>query len=119
MAKIKSYEYKVPFSLTTLSFPNSYWKIGELHIDTVRQVVNVMVFGYADKASRDAGIDPVDRRTWTLRGDFYTQWFSPAALDGCGYNVIKQAYEMLDNVPLPGDTQSFFSGATDDWTNNG
>lgn len=80
---------------TDFGVPATYWNIGAVQEDFKGQGTEVTFYGYADKASRDAGKQPLSAGKVQIAGDEYVAGADREAL----YAIIKQRPE--------------FEGATD------
>jgi len=82
MALIKSVD-------TDYGIPALYWNIGAVQEDFKGQGTEVTFYGYASKAARDAGKQPLSAGKVQIAGQEYVAGADRAAL----YSIIKQKPE--------------------------
>lgn len=82
MALIKSIQ-------TDYMIPAEYWHIGAVQEDFKGKGTEVTFYGYASKAARDAGAQPMSAGKVQISGDEYVAGADRAAL----YQIIKQKPE--------------------------
>ncbi len=82
MALIKSID-------TDFGIPATYWNIGAVQEDFNDLGTDVTVYGYANKAARDVGKQPLSAGKVQIAGDEYVAGADRSAL----YNIIKQRPE--------------------------
>ena len=75
--------------MTDYGVPASYWNIGAVQEDFKGQGTEVIFYGYASKAARDAGKQPLSAGKVQIAGSEYVAGADRAAL----YAIIKQKPE--------------------------
>lgn len=81
----------------------TYWKIAKVDTNYATKDGIIVVYGYIDQASRDAGNSHliVKRLNFENPEDnpVFDTWFSVTKINGSGKNPVKNAYEYLKSIP--------------------
>jgi len=86
---------------------NTYWRLTANAIDAFAGCTEIVLTGYPDKATRDAGKQPDDRRNWTLYGTAFAAVAGSAAVGATVYDVVAAAcYGVIktERRPIPDGT---------------
>lgn len=86
---------------------NNYWRLTANAIDAFAGWTEIVLTGYPDKATRDAGKQPDDRRNWTLYGTAFAAVAGSAAVGATVYDVVAAAcYGVIktERRPIPDGT---------------
>jgi len=71
-------------------FMCTYWKIGEVSLESNSANGKVLLNGYKDQTSREAGKSPVETRQYSF-GGYYTL----TEMDKAENNVLKMSYSAI------------------------
>lgn len=81
----------------------TYWRIVKVDTDYNVKSGTILVYGYVDKASRDAGNSQLGYKT--IRFDdaesnpVFTNYFSIDKINANGKNPIKNGYDYIKSIP--------------------
>jgi len=102
----------------TAGLDMTYWRIVKVDTDYNIQSGTILIYGYLDQASRDAGNGHLGYKTIRFSNAENTEtpeldkvfdnYFAITKINGSGKNPIKNAYEYVKTIP-DGD----FLGSTD------
>ena len=93
----------------TAGITMDYWRVVKVDTDYNIQSGTILVYGYLNEASRDAGNGHLSYKT--IRFDngenlevpeldkVFDNYFSISKINGSGKNPIKNAYEYLKSIP--------------------
>jgi hypothetical protein len=70
---------------TNIGVNATYWNIFSINENFRAKTVEVLVFGYASKQTRDANLDPISVNTYEFNGDNYLKDATRSAV----YNKLK------------------------------
>ena len=70
----------------------TYWIICDLYGDWKDKKMFIKLCGYISAQARAEGRKEVLERSYTLSGDMFDIYFSPAAMSPEGVNVVSQGY---------------------------
>jgi hypothetical protein len=101
---------------------SSYWRIVQINLGIADRNAVAILYGYKDKASRDANKSPIGQKTYSISGTAFDMMMAKHLNPTTGKNIAKQTYDDVVNItndvpaPTPQDPNAkvnFFSGATD------
>lgn len=82
---------------------NSYWVVSSVTVDTRRRVAASRVDGWRDKASHDAGAQPIASKLLSVTGSAFDSYATAYAAGQTDLFALAQTIALAD---------PFFSGAT-------
>lgn len=76
----------------------TYWKVTELYINVLQQIVRIRLSGYISKEARDNGKEPLETKYFNIPPQKFQSYFNINTLEYEGFNPIKMSYEYIKTV---------------------
>lgn len=98
------------------TYQTSYWRVVQINVSVADRTAMVMLYGYKDAASRQAGRSPIGQKSYAVTGADFDKLFASQAAQAFAALAYTGVVNAVNDVPdpnKPGQLGNFFADATD------